>query len=53
MFSLKDLEYEMQLIRASIAANLISCGIPNNIISQTTKLTKREILNIQLYLNGE
>ena len=53
MFSIKELEYERQLVRAGIAANLISCGISKDIISQTTNLTKREILNIQLYLNGE
>ena len=53
MFSIKELEYERQLVRAGIAANLISCGISKELISQTTKLTKKEILNIQLYLNGE
>ena len=51
--NIKELEYERQLVRAGIAANLISCGISKELISQTTKLTKREILNIQLYLNGE
>jgi hypothetical protein len=52
MFSLKELEYERQLVRASIAANLISFGISKELISQTTNLEPEQIDQIKLYISG-
>ena len=52
MFSIKELEYERQLVRASIAANLISCGMSKELISQTTNLKPDQIDKIKLYITG-
>jgi hypothetical protein len=52
MFSLKELEYERQLVRAGIAANLISLGISKELISQITNLEPTQINQIKLYMNG-
>jgi len=52
MFSLKDLESEKQLIRASIAANLIELGASDYLISQSTKLSKEQIGKIHQYISG-
>ena len=52
MFSIKELEYERQLVRAGIAANLISCGMSKELISQTTNLKPDQIDKIKLYMIG-
>jgi hypothetical protein len=52
MFSLKQLEYERQLVRAGIAANLISLGISKELISQITNLELVQINQIKLHMTG-